>query len=304
MKVYLQKNVLDEDSIERLKQACPYLDITLHPDPDIDAAFVWPNFAVEERLNQHPRLRWIQLLSAGYDKVDIASVHARGIYLTNARHVNSIPIAEDIIARILYFNRDMHLYTKDQQLGRWEPRQNAYELYQSTVGILGAGSIATHTAERLKSFHTRILCYRQNEINIPHFDQCFRGPDGLKTLLQQSDYVIVCLPLNTETKYLLNHETLSYMKKDALLINIARGDIIDEEALVDVLERKAIRGASLDVFHEEPLSKTSRLWRLDNVYITPHISFASTVFLSRLTDLLIDNTERFFAEEPLINRIK
>lgn len=304
MKVYIQKNVLDDVSLSRLQEACPFLTITLHPEPDIEAAFVWPNFAVEERLKNHPKLRWIQLLSAGYDKADLKAVYRRGIILSNARHVNSIPIAEDIVARILYFNRDMAIYTNDKENMVWEPRQNAHEIYHSTVGILGAGSIASLTAERLKAFSARVICYRETALNSPHFDETFVGEEGLKDLLNQSDYVIVCLPLNEKTKYLLNHQTLGYMTKNALLINIARGDIIDENALVDVLERQAIRGASLDVFHEEPLPKTSRLWTLNNVYLTPHIAFSSSVFLSRLTDLLVENTERFFAEEPLLNPIK
>lgn len=304
MKVYLQKNVLDEASQKRLEESCPYLQITNHPESDIEAAFVWPNFAVEERLALHPQLRWIQILSAGYDKVDMQAVNKRNLLITNARHVNSIPIAEDVVARILYFNRDMKTYTMDQQSKAWKPQQNAFELYHKTIGILGTGSIAVEISKRLKPFETTVIGFRQHEGPNRHFDELYYGQDGLKTMLSKSDYVIICLPLNDGTYHLLDREMLSFMKPNALLVNIARGDIVDESALIDALQSHQIRGASLDVFHQEPLDTSSPLWSLENVYVTPHISFSSTHFLERLTDLLIQNTERYFAEEPLMNRIK
>jgi phosphoglycerate dehydrogenase-like enzyme len=133
------------------------------------------------------------------------------------------------------------------------------------------------------------------------FDQTYTGEDGLKKLLQQSDYVVITLPLNEHTQRLMDAEKFSWMKKDAVLINVGRGEVVDQDALIEALQLGKLRGAGLDVMTPEPLPKESPLWYMDHVYITPHNAPSSPYMMSRLYDLLEDNIARYLSQKPLKN---
>jgi phosphoglycerate dehydrogenase-like enzyme len=183
--------------------------------------------------------------------------------------------------------------------GIWHPIRREPELYESTVGILGTGSIGQTIASRLKAFNTHNIGYRQTKESVPFFDEIVSDEEGLIHLLKQSDYVIITLPLSEKTKHMIDKEKLSYLKKNAVLINVARGDIIDQEALVECLKKGSIRGAGLDVTTPEPLPPNHELWALPNVLITPHNSSSSPKLLSRLVELMDDNLTRYKMNQPL-----
>ena len=183
--------------------------------------------------------------------------------------------------------------------GIWKPIRKEPELFGSTVGVIGTGSIGQEIAKRLKAFETHIIGYRKSNYKLVNFDEIVTDVEGLNYLLSNSDYVIMTLPLNKNTYHFMSKERLSLLKKEAVFINIARGLVVDQDALTFMLKEKRIRGAGLDVTTPEPLPSNHELWKLPNVIITPHNSSSSAHLLSRITQLMTDNLTRYIAKEPL-----
>ena len=250
---------------------------------------VMSSFCTNETLDRYPKLKWIQLLTAGFDKIDLDYLKARNIKLSNASDVFSIAIAEDIISKILYFNKNMKFYDNNKNKKTWEPHLVTHDISNSVVGILGAGSIGIETAKRLKAFDTKIIGYRRSLVKTPYIDEIYNDQAGFEKILKLSDYLIIALPLSESTYHIINQETLKLMKKDALLINVGRGKLINETDLITALKNNELRGAALDVTEVEPLPKTSGLWELNNVFISPHTSNLSPNTEARLVERLKEN---------------
>jgi phosphoglycerate dehydrogenase-like enzyme len=185
--------------------------------------------------------------------------------------------------------------------GVWSPIRYEKEICGSILGILGTGSIASEIAKRMKAFNATVIGYNRSLIKEEYFDEIYANMAGLRTVLSKSDYVIITLPLNEATRGLINEEKLTYMKNDAVLVNISRGEIINQPDLIKALKDKKIRAAALDVTTPEPLPKDNELWYLDNVYITPHNSPSSPYLTTRLTELLIKNISNYINNDILIN---
>jgi len=306
MKVYVEIRTIGENNYQFLKSCFPTVNFVsnINESYDADAIMVEPYYVTKENIEKYTNLKWIQSYRAGFDTVDFDILKVKEIIFTNAKDVYSIPIAEDVITKILVLNRNVKTYLKNKENKEWKPNYNEPEIYNSTVGIIGMGSIAKEIAKRIKAFETKVLGYRKHYKEEPYFDLILTGDEGLNYLLKESDYVIVTVPLNDETRGLINKEKLGLMKKDAVFVNIARGDVIVQEDLIDALEKKTIRGAALDVTSPEPLPKDSKLWELENVYLTPHCSAASPHTKTRLTNLLQENLARFIEGKELVNIIK
>ncbi len=301
MKVYIDSKFIVQSVIQEMVSSfrhVEFVDDLNHPDIEV-AMVPWATFITEENLSKLPNLKWIQLLSAGYDGTDFSLLKRHGIVFTNAKDIYHISMSEDVITKILTLNRNVGYYLENMKHGVWKPIRKEPEIYGSTVGILGTGSIAKEIAKRLKAFDTTVLGYRKTMRPENGFDETLYGNDGLESLLQRSDIVIVTLPLNDQTRNLLNREKLSLMKENALFINVARGAIVDQEALTELLRTKKIRGAGLDVTVPEPLPSTHELWTLPNVFITPHNSSSSPHLLARLKELMSDNLNRYLSGEAL-----
>lgn len=303
MKIFIQPRILESKYVEQLKTRFPMVNFVDVIDPGIDAAIVYPNFLNKDNLSVLPKLKWAQSLMVGYNVVDQATMKAKNIIFTNAKDVYAITIAEDIITKILVLNRNVKKYVHQMDEGIWKPHRFEPEIYGSTVGFLGSGSLANAAASRLKSFGARLITYRKSDLPNPVFDETYTGETGLKRVLEQSDYVVITLPLNENTHQLINAEKLSWMKKEALLINVGRGEVVDQNALIQALQQGNLRGAGLDVMVPEPLPKESPLWYMDNVYITPHNAPSSPFMMSRLYDLVEDNIGRFLEQKPLKNTV-
>ncbi len=303
MKIFIQPRILESKYVEQLKTRFPMVNFVDVIDPGIDAAIVYPNFLNKDNLSVLPKLKWAQSLMVGYNVVDQATIKAKNIIFTNAKDVYAITIAEDIITKILVLNRNVKKYVHQMDEGIWKPHRFEPEIYGSTVGFLGSGSLANAAASRLKSFGARLITYRKSDLPNPVFDETYTGETGLKRVLEQSDYVVITLPLNENTHQLINAEKLSWMKKEALLINVGRGEVVDQNALIQALQQGNLRGAGLDVMVPEPLPKESPLWYMDNVYITPHNAPSSPFMMSRLFDLVEDNIGRFLEQKPLKNTV-
>ena len=303
MKIFIQPRILESKYVEQLKTRFPMVNFVDVIDPGIDAAIVYPNFLNKDNLSVWPKLKWAQSLIVGYNVVDQATMKAKNIIFTNAKDVYAITIAEDIITKILVINRNVKKYVHQMDEGIWKPHRFEPEIYGSTVGFLGSGSLANAAASRLKAFGARLITYRKSDLPNPVFDETYTGEAGLKRVLEQSDYVVITLPLNENTNHLIDAEKLSWMKKEALLINVGRGEVVDQNALIQALQQGNLRGAGLDVMVPEPLPKESPLWYMDNVYITPHNAPSSPFMMSRLYDLVEDNIGRFLEQKPLKNTV-
>jgi len=266
---------------------------------EIEALITMPRIVKEMHIADYPKLKWIQYLMAGYDGIDLQMFRDNDIDFCNAQDIFSKSIAEDVFAKIFYFNRNIKYYIESMKEAKWEPIKEEPELTNSTVLILGVGSIGKELAKRFKGFETYVIGYRKTNIGSINFDEIITMEEDLNMALQRADYVVLALPLTEDTMYFFNEEKLNMMKPTALLINVARGKVINQEALIKALKDKRIRGAGLDVLDPEPLQKASPLWNLDNVYITPHNASSSPYMRDRLYEMARMNLKNYLEGKPL-----
>lgn len=247
-----------------------------------------------EKLDDAPNLRWIQALSAGVDHFDRDALAEAGVALTSASGVHAEPIGEQVLAYLLAFERNLQKGFRQQERGVWES-YGGKELRDETVGILGLGAIGGRVAELAAAFGTEVVGTKRNPEEAPDaVDEAF-GPDGLYEVCSRSDYVVVSVPLTDETRGLIGEEEIRTMPSSAVLVNVARGEVVDEEALTTALQKGHLRGAALDVFEAEPLPEESPLWDLSNVLVTPHMAGSTPHYYQRCADLFAENYENFVA---------
>ncbi|HEY7523078.1 MAG TPA: D-2-hydroxyacid dehydrogenase [Candidatus Limnocylindrales bacterium] len=270
--------------------------------------------AFDRILNRAPRLTWVHSASAGVERALTPAVLQRGIVITNARGVFSRPIAEYVMLMILAVSRRLPQLLELQRERTWQPLEGV-ELRDVTVGIVGLGSIGRAVAGLASSFGCRVIATRRRaadgpgppvetggpaEPAAPGADRVL-GPEGLPELLAESDFVVLAAPLTPDTEGMIDATALETMKPDAWLVNIARGRLVDERALIRALREGTIGGAVLDAFRDEPLPASSPFYDLPNVIVTPHTSWSSGRVLDRSVELFCDNLRRYSAGEPLLN---
>ena len=247
-------------------------------------------------------LRWVQVISAGVDHLMRDDVPGSPWTMTNIKGMSATPIAEFVIAVALAFAKRLPHCAQLQQQKRWEAFRTA-SLQAKTIGIIGLGSIGREVARLSRAFGMTVITTSrtggQAESGVD-VDRIL-PKDQLPRLLAESDFVVLSLPLTGETKGLVGEKELRAMKPTAYLINVARGEIIDEAALVRALEQGSIAGAGLDVFATEPLPADSRLWELPNVVLSPHVSGNIEDEFELATDLFVDNLKRYLQGDRLRN---
>lgn len=266
---------------------------------DIDVLVCYNPF---ERLDiaQLRQLKWIQLSSIGIDQVPKQKVRAQGITVTNNRSGYSIPMGEWIVMKLLELYKNSRSFYQKQSERKWQIDTSILELYGKTICFVGTGSIASEAAKRLQGFDMNILGINTSGRDVQYFHKCYQMSE-LDHVLTHADVVVLSIPYTKETHHLMNKERLGLLKKDACLINISRGSVIDEPALVEALKQSIIRGAALDVFESEPLGKDNPLWELDNVIITPHNSWVSEMRNERRYQIIYRNLKRYINGEKLMN---
>lgn len=255
---------------------------------------------LERVLAGAPGLRWMHTPSAGVDHVLTPTVIARDITLTNSAGVHAIPIAESVLGFMLAHARQLHAFQDAQRAARWDWGLPLSELYEATLLIIGVGGIGGAIAERAAAFGMRVLGSRRTPRPMPGVAQVVGG-EAWRDLLPEADYIVIATPLTPETRGMLDAVALAAMKPSAYLINIARGAVIDEPALIAALQAGKIAGAALDTFEQEPLPADSPLWQLPNVTITPHATASSPRMRERQIGLFLENLARFRAGRPLLN---
>ena len=257
-------------------------------DPAWVEGVVCNGLFLHHELDSFPNLRFIQLTSAGLDRVPVDRIRRRGIDLRNARGVYSGPMAEFALCGTLQLYKQAAFFRRNQQARRWEKHRGLRELDGSTVTVLGCGSVGTACAERFAALGCRILGVDLYPRRDERYKTVFPLPE-LDALLPETDVLLLTLPLTPETRHLLDAGRLAKLKQGAVLVNVSRGGVLEEAALISALEEGRLSGAVLDVFETEPLPETSPLWTMENVILTPHNSFVGEGNARRLDGLILEN---------------
>jgi D-2-hydroxyacid dehydrogenase (NADP+) len=247
-----------------------------------------------------PNLRWLHTFSAGVDSPVFASFVRRGARLTTSSGASARPIAQTVVLMILGLSRDMPAWSLAQRANEWAPHIGE-EVEGANIAIIGMGPIGDETARLAIALGMNVVgCRRSVRGDEPCETRTF---DALGELLGWADYIVLALPLTPETTGLIGAEQLAAMKPTSRLINVGRGGLIDEPALIDALAGGRLGGAGLDVFAVEPLPADSPLWAMPNVIITPHNSGATELANHRGTQIFIDNLGRYATSQPLRNEV-
>ena len=261
-------------------------------------------------LETAPRLEWVHSGAAGVGSSLGPAMLARDVLFTNSAGMHAAPISETVLAMIFYFARALDVAVRAQREGRWSAP--AYwaadaplsEVGGATVGIIGYGGIGREIARKSAALGSTVLAVRRTggaaeEGGI----EVVSGPRGLERVLEESDYVVLTAPETSETRGMMTRARLFAMRPGSVLINVARGRLIDEEAMLDALDSGPLRGAGLDVFSKEPLPAGHPFYSHPKVLMTPHVSATTRRFWERETELITDNIGRFLRGEPLRNLV-
>jgi D-2-hydroxyacid dehydrogenase (NADP+) len=276
-----------------------------HALRDADAAFA--AFLDRDLVPSLTRLQWVQVPAAGVTHLLSPEVIASPIVLTSARGVRARAMAEHVLGVTLALARQLHVAIRHQAAREWaldelETGGTIRTLLGKRMGIVGLGAIGVEVARAATAFGMRVSAVRKRaDQPVPeNVDEVF-PPDRLHDLLSKSDVVVLSAASTVETRHLIGTSALSAMRRGALLVNVARGRLIDDDALIEALGDGRVGGAALDVFTKEPLEPASPYWTLPNVIVTPHVSGAMEDYWTPLVALFSENLRRFEADQPLIN---
>jgi phosphoglycerate dehydrogenase-like enzyme len=261
-----------------------------------------PQQTFDRLLARCPRLMWVHSATAGVERVLTPAALERGIAITNARGVFSDPIAEYVLMMVLAINRRLPQLMDLQRERTWQPLEGR-EMADVTVGVVGLGSIGRRVAELALEFGSRVIATRRQ----PGLPEGLTGaievlpPEQLPDLLNRSDYIVLALPLTSGTEGMFDSALLAQAKPGAWLINVARGALVDDRALLRAVREGPLGGAVLDAFRDEPLPADSPFYTEPNMIVTPHTSWSSGRVLERSISLFCENLERFAKGEPMLN---
>jgi len=261
-----------------------------------------------EVLGAGKALEWVHTGTAGVGGSLGPQMREAEVVFTNSAGIHGPPMADTVLAAALHFLRGLDFAVRAQARRSWEtgPFYDAEtpvtEVEETVVGVLGYGGVGREVAKRFSALGARVLALRRSpgEGSDPHAE-VLHGPGGLARILGRSDLLVLALPETEETRGLIDAEALAETKEGAVLVNVARGGVVDEGALVEALRSGRLRGAALDVFGQEPLPQDSPLWSLPNVLLTPHVSAVTRRFWRRETDLIVENLRRYLEGRTLLN---
>jgi len=279
-----------------------------HLDEEIADTDIFVGYSLRaQQLLAARRLKWFHVTAAGVEHLRYPELRQSGVLVTNSRGIHSVPMAEHILGMLIALARRFHSAYRYQLQGRWAQQEiwdeplRPRELHGQVLLLVGFGAIGREVARRVRPIGVRIWAVtRSGQADAELADRVVSAAQ-LEDVLPEADYVVLAAPVTPETQHLMNARRLAMMKPTAFLINVARGTLIDEPALVEALRRRTIAGAALDVASQEPLPAGHPLWSLDNVFITPHISAVSEYLWDRQTKLILENLERWFSARELIN---
>ena len=250
------------------------------------------------------RLRWVQSWGAGVNGSLFKEFVESEIKFTSAKGTVGVHLSEHAMALLLSLTRGIHTAIREPRWDNRMPiRRASWELIDRTMGIIGLGGTGVDLAKRASAFGMRVIAVDPERVDLPEWVEWGRGLDAFHDLLGGSDVVAICAPLAPGSEGMFDEAAFDAMQNHALLINVTRGGIVNEQALVDALQNQKIAGAGLDVTPQEPLPENHVLWGMPNVVITPHTAGGSPNRDDRLVDLICENLKRHEAGEPLLSEI-
>lgn len=285
-----------KENIKKIENLGHKISFLQFEKDELPCAYEWVEGVICNGLFLHhaiekfTNLKYIQLTSAGFDRVNMKYIKANNIAIYNARDVYSIPMAEFAIAGVLEIYKQLIYFHENQKEYKWEKHRGLLELYEKNICIVGCGRVGTECAKRFQAFGCHVIgidLFPREDMNYEKMIHL----NNLEDILPNTDILILTVPLTNETKHMINEKKLNLLKTKAILINISRGAVIDDTALIEALNQN-LGGVVLDVFENEPLDKDSPLWNMKNVIITPHNSFVGENNQKRLAKVIIGNLER------------
>jgi phosphoglycerate dehydrogenase-like enzyme len=270
-------------------------------DPVVIFAWSAPRAVLRDVFHMCKDVRWVHSRSAGLDSVLFPELVESKVPLTNGSGVFSQSLGEFALAAILFFAKDFRRMIRNQMAGVWE-QFDVEEIDTQTVGIVGYGDIGRAVAKRVRPMGMTVLAVKRHppETPDPLIDEYYK-PEDLLAMLARCDYVVASLPLTPETHHMLSDKEFAAMKPTAVVVNVGRGPVIDEAALVRALTAKQIKGAGLDVFEHEPLPPGSPMYLLENVLLSPHCADHTKDWLNQAMRFFLEQYRRFSNGEPLEN---
>lgn len=275
--------------------------------PDGDSFVVNPTNWEHDFLDGLDEGDWVQATSTGYSAFPVEEFEARGITFTNATGNYGAPVADHVFALALGLARGVPVFVDNQRRREWN-RAHGSELIDldgRTMTVVGMGNIGESVARRGLAFAMEVYGTKRKP---DEYDGCLSedrvlASDELETVIDETELLVLTVPLTEETRHLVDRETFETLPNTALLVNVARGPVVDQDALIEALDTGQIAGAGLDVFDPEPLPEYSRLWEFENAIVTPHVGGRSKDFVSRFIELYLYNYDRRRTDEQLKNRI-
>jgi phosphoglycerate dehydrogenase-like enzyme len=238
-------------------------------------------------------VRWIHSRAAGVDNLLFPELVNSEVLLTNGSGVFSASLGEFVLAAILYFAKDLRRMVRNQLAERWDPF-DVEEIEGQTVGIVGYGDIGRAVASRVKPLGMRVLATRRHPPRVPDpLVEHFYRPEERREMMAACDYIVATAPLTAETRHMIGKAEFAVMKPSAVVINVGRGPVIDETALVRTLSAKRIKGAALDVFEQEPLAAGHPLYKLENVLLSPHCADHTADWQDQAMRFFLEQYQRF-----------
>ena len=286
---------LDEDSMQRIELALSTIGGATPGDPE--RRF----FGAATRA---PNLRWLHVSHAGIDDPVFGRLLDQGVRISNSSGASAEPIAQTAIGGLLSLARGFPAWAESQRAHEWRSHEGQTpELRGQTIVVVGLGAIGGHIARLAQALSLHVVGVRRSPRRDDDTVDELVAPDELASVLPRADWLALAVPLTDDTKGLIDASAFAALPRGARVLNVARGEVIDETAMIAALRSGALAGAYLDVFVEEPLPSSSPLWGLPNVIVTPHNSASSTGNAARALDIFLGNLERWVRDEPLANEV-
>jgi len=289
---------IDDFDVEKLKGEKPNVIFCSHAKAREPLA---------KLINQIPSIEWIHSRSAGIDYVTSPTLSNSKAIMTNAKGSFSSTLAEYTMMAIAYYAKDLPRLLQQKQDKNWS-KYSVQEIRGSSLGIIGYGDIGRASATLAKAYGMKVVALRRNPAlsnNDPCVDLVYdNSKESIHKVMNTCDYILISAPLTAQTKGMIDKEAFVHMNKNAVLINVGRGPIIDEDAMIEALKKGMFKGVALDVFATEPLPSESELWEMNNVLISPHNMDMTETFMHEATEFFVhENIPRFIRDETLLNPV-
>jgi len=300
---------------ERIHSRWPKMRVVHLPNYDrlqeeLPDANIFVSFALRaEQLAYAKNLKWIHSTAAGVNQLMYPELRESGIVVTNASGVHSIPMVEHIMGVLVAMGRRFPDVWRKQQAHRWSQQEiwdqlpHPRELHGRVLLLIGFGAVGQEVAKMAKAFSMKVHAVTRSGHGDSNLAEKIYPTTELDKALQGADYIVLAAPETSETRHMIGAPQFEAMKQDAYFVNMARGSLVDQSAMIAALRAHRIAGAALDVTEHEPLPPESSLWDLENVFITQHLSASTENLWTRQTDLVLDNLERWFSGKELRNRV-